>query len=268
MHYILILLALTSNFSYAGIKKLHIEGLNFDYKAPEGTGTVKKINLGFSLAPAEYGVKVVKTSDSFELTSDFIDVSWQNPWPFLYELEMGQVKNTTIKVGNNNHSLTSDEFVLRPDDRGDYKAQKVTASCLGTGTGELDKMLLEDCRTKMDASIKRVDVPVDFILYKVLPELPAPSSEIDLPADDFKFTSRNGNFNLAFYVKYYFYAGLRTHGHFHYENDYKTIVIRVDQIRFGYLSVTNLVMKRLKEIVKSPNIKIEPPFIRINLGNQ
>jgi hypothetical protein len=68
---------------------------------------------------------------------------------------------------------------------------------------------------------------------------------------------------MYFLATYVVKAGLRTWGNFHYEDDRKSIVIRVDLIKFGIIPVTSLVMKELKDRIKDPDVEINPPFIKI-----
>lgn len=257
---------LFSAFTFADLNKISIDDLNFHYSEPFGEGTLQKINLGFSLVPGPYQVQVTKTPTSLDLTSDFIDINWNNPWSFVHDLEELSVKNTSLALGGKKHFIKSENLLVRPDKRGDYKAKDLSLNCEGSATGEFLDRLLDDCHASMNLVVERVDVPTDFILYKLLEGLPLPPAEMDFPADDLKLNVKEGDFSLVFYIKYYVYAGLRAWGNFHYENDHKTIVIKINRIKFGYFTVTNLVMRRLKEIVTSPRVKVEPPYIRIDLS--
>ncbi|WP_408096375.1 hypothetical protein ACJVC5_15155 [Peredibacter sp. HCB2-198] len=266
MPFLLVLLSLAS-FAFAGFDKATIKNLDFEYTAPYGKGTVEKVSLGFSLAPEVYPIEVNRTESSFELITPFLDVSWKNPWKFFHDLEMLSTNKLNLNVGGKKHTLTIPYISMRPKERGEYKAENVEASCEGSFAGKLDIRLFEDCREKMAVRAKKVDLPTDFILYRILYDAPSIPREIDVPAYDLEFTSSKGNYSLLFTFKYIFLARLRAYGHFQYENNYKTIAIRVDQVKFGYLPVTSFVMRRLKEINKNPNVTINPPWIRINVRN-
>lgn len=266
MPFLLVLLSLVS-FAYAGFDKVSIKNLDFDYTAPHGKGTVEKVSLGFSLAPEVYPVEVNRTVDSFELMTPFLDVSWKNPWKFFHDLEAFSTDKLNLSVGGQKHTLTTPLLSMRPQDRGEYKAENVEASCQGNFVGKLDIRLFEDCREKMSVRAKRLEVPTDFILYRILHDAPSVPREIDVPAYDLEFNSNKGDYSLLFTFKYIFLARLRAYGHFQYENNYKTIAIRVDQVKFGYLPVTSFVLRRLKEINNNPNVTVNPPWIRINVRN-
>lgn len=251
--------------AFSGLEKMTVKNLDLDYIAPSGKGMVERVGIGMSLVTTPYDLEILRTEDSFELTSPYVDFTWKHPLKFIYDLEAFTLRKTTAGLGTKNHFLESETFIFTSRDKNVYKAQEIKAKCLGSATGPFEKRLFEDCRKSMDVTIKRFDVPKSFILTRLVEGLPVPVvNEIDIPADNVNLSVKNGNFSLQVYLKLWFYAGLRTWGQMHYENERQTIVLKVDQIKFGYLPVTNLVMNKLKEIVKSPDVKVEPPFIRIN----
>lgn len=268
MRVTLILIAFLSSLAHAGFEKISVKKLNLTYQDSYGEGTLEKVGLGYSLKNVQvpYRISIERTDEAFEVTSEFLDFSWIKPYKIFHNAEKFHATNTDFSIGDKIHFLESDSLSIMPKDRGLYEAHKVSVKCEGQGTGILKTRVLEDCRHKLDASVKRIEVPADFILYRILYSLPELQSELEFPGDNLIFTSRNGQFNLQLYIKYYVYAGLRANGRFHYENDYQTIAINVNQIKFGILNVTNFVMRRLQAVNKSPDIKIDPPWIRINIG--
>lgn len=267
MPLLLILLTFSVLSFSADFKRISIDNLDLEYSAPHGKGTVDKVGIGFSLLKGAYPAEVTKTDNAFVVTSPFVDLTWENPWKFVYDLEHLSTQKTSLKLGQKEHFVKSDFLSVTPDKRGVYKLSNIEAQCKGASEDkEFQIRLMEDCREEMKVTVKKLDIPTDFILYKVMTDFPQIHEEIDLPADDLVLTSKSGNFALSFYMKYVFYAGLRAWGNFHYEDNYNTIVIRVDQIRFGYLNVTNMMMKKLKDMVTSPNVKVEPPYIRVDIS--
>lgn len=269
-----LLLALTffSINAFARLEKITIQNLDLEYALPYGSGTVERVGIGISLAPEAYAIEVHRLSDSFNITSPYLDFSWINPVRFFHDLEEISAKKTSASLGSLKlHFLESDKLMFRPKGRGQYIAQNIRGTCEGEAVGKFERRLMEDCRTKMDLTIKKIDIPGDFILYKLAEGLPFINDEgleADIPGDNIIFSSRDGNFALQVYIKYWVRAGLRAWGHVQYENNNQTIAVRVDKIKYGIFPVTNLVMKKLKELVKSPNVSVEPPWIRINLeGN-
>lgn len=261
------LLLLLSLSAFAGPKLLALKNVNFDYVLPMGNGEAEKIMVATDLLPATFPFEVLRTDAAFEVTTPFIDYHWLKPFPFVHDIESLTTKNLNLKVGGTLHELSLEHFSVRPRKRNDYRASGLVGTCEGGSEQDLLVKLLEDCRTKMDLKIKKVDVPEDFILYKLIQDLEKREDMSEIPGDNLNFSSRDGKYALQVYLKYWIHAGLRSWGTFSYEDDFKTLVIKVDQIKFGYLSVTTLVMNRLREMNQNPNVVVQPPFIKINLGS-
>lgn len=253
----------------ADFEKITVQNLDFEYASPYGSGTVDKVGIGLGMAPDNYVIEINRTEDAFELTSPHVDFTWRNPLKFIFDIEALVAQKTNAGLGTKTHYVDSEYFMVKPSGRGEYKAFQMKGVCEGQARGSFEMRLLEDCRQKLELTIKKIDVPTDFILYRlmeVLPPVPRGGDD-DFPGDYVVAKINNGDLYLQVYIKYVFYAGLRTWGHVQFEDDMKTLAIRVDQIKFGYLPVTSLVMKKLKEIIKNPDVKVDPPWIRINIGN-
>lgn len=266
---LLIICLLASVSTFAGFEKLTVQNLDLEYNAPYGKGTVEKVGIGLGLNPEAFPIEFIRTESTIDLISPYVDFSWYNPLKFVYDIEHATTKKLSSVLGaKDRHYVKSELLIVRPKEAsGDYRAEGVEGECPAEFKGSFDQRLLEDCRKSLNLTIKKIDVPVDFFLLKVLedlPQLPGQSAP-DMPGDNIIAKIENGDLYLQIYVKFWFYAGLRTWGHVQYENDYQTIALRVDQIKFGYLTVTNLVMKKLKEVIKSPDVRIDPPWIRIDV---
>jgi hypothetical protein len=269
MRLLLLFLLLFSATSFAGFNKITMQNLDLEYAAPYGKGTVDKVGIGMSLRPETFDLEIKRTENAFELTSPYVDFTWNDPIKFIYDIEYVTTKKTSAALGANNHFIESDYVLIQPKGRGEYKAHNVKGSCSGGAVGSFEDRLVNDCLKKMDLTISKVDVPTDFILYKLRDVLPTDlPPEIDIPGDNVVMRVNDGYYSLQVYIKYWFYAGLRSWGHVQMEDDRRTVAIRVDLIKFGYLPVTNLVMRKLQEVIKNPDVKIDPPWIRINIGKK
>lgn len=260
-----LLMLLVPLFAFAGLDRISVQNLDMEYAAPYGKGTVEKIGIGLGLAPEAYPIEFIRQEHSIDLITPYVEFSWMNPLKFIYDLQAVSTKGLSGSLGTDNHSAVAESLMFIPRSGGEYKLDKLDAKCPGGFKGPFDIRLLEDCRKSLNLTIKRVDVPVDFFLYEVLEDLPKLPGTLDIPGDNIIAKISEGDLYLQIYIKYWFYAGLRTWGHVQYENNYQTVAIRVDQIKFGYLTVTNMVMKKLKEVIKSPDVKIDPPWIRIDV---
>jgi hypothetical protein len=267
MKAILLFSLLFSSATFAAIDKFHVQNLDLNYQLPKGPGTFDKVGAGSSKKFLNQNFQIERVSEAFEVTSDIFDFTWKNPLHFIYDLKNVEIKKTSASIGSKIHSLESESLVVVPSGRGEYKTEVLNGTCEGRATGELKNRVMDDCLTKMDLKIKKLDLPNDFILYRILETFPAlPTAEIDIPGDNLELTTKNGDYVLQIYIKYWMYAGLRSWGHVQYENNHNTIAIRVDQVKFGYLNVTSLALKKLKEFNTNPNIEVDPPWIKINIG--
>lgn len=262
MRALFVSLLIFSSTAFAGLHHLNVQKLNLDYIAPQGSGTVEKLDIGLSKA-ADEAVTVERVGETFVARTSFLDFTWMEPWKFLLDVEALKVEGLSFTAGIQTHKLSLDHGSARF--QGEYKIEKGTARCEGTSElPDLENRLLEDCRESMTVEMDRLDIPMDFFLVDVLSRLP-PMPEDNAPLKNFTLSVKQGEFSLYFLAKYVLKAGLRAWGEFHYEEDLKSLVIRVDLIKFGYIPVTGPVMKELKNRIKDPRIKVEPPFIRIRM---
>jgi hypothetical protein len=265
MNKFLLLLTFFSVSALADFKKIKVDNLDLDYVSPSGKGMVERVGIGLSLTSEPYPIEINRTQDTFELTSPYVDFTWNQPLKMIYDLDAVTTKQTSAGLGTTTHYVTSEFMMIRTKNKNEYKAEKIQGKCEGGAQGTFDVRLLEDCRKKMDFTIHRLEVPGSFILNHLIESLPRPSeSELDIPADNLVLSVKEGDFSMVAYIKFWFYAGLRASGHVQFENEHKIVAIRIDQVKFGYLAVTNLVLKKLKEMIKDPDVKVDPPWIRIS----
>lgn len=265
----LILLSLTIPTFASSIKKVHVQNLNLDYFSPKGIGSVEKLSVGLSKKSlGTYALEIEKVETALVLRTEFLDLTWSSPGDFLLSLENIVLKNLNLNFDTKTHMLKASEFSFKTSAKKDYLLQDIDLLCDGSSRIEnLGNRILDDCREKMLLKISKVEVPIDFVLNDILEKVNSGIVD-ELPVSDFYLSSEAGEFYLYFYARYYVSAGLRTYGTFEYSPDYKTITIKVNKIKFGILSVTNLVMNELKKRVKNPNIKIDPPYIRVSISSE
>lgn len=268
LFFILTLILMAHTPAYADIKKVVIKDLNLDYVVPYGKGNIEKIDIATSLVQVPMDIELHRLSDAFVVNSPYVNFTWHNPIKTIYSLEELSAKNLSISVGGEGHDITGEVLKIKPTkDSEEFKAEMIKLKCLGTSTARIEQRILQDCRMSMDLTIKKLELPGKLALENYFPEISDVEVQDDLiPTNNLSLKIVEGNFNFETYVKYWFYAGVRGNGYIQFENDNKVIAIRVDQVKFGYLPVTALVMKKLKELIRSPKVEINPPWIRIQVG--
>ena len=261
MRLLFIILFLFSSQAFAGLRQLGVKNLSLDYTSPSGTGTVEKLEIGLSKT-FNHPLEVTRLEDTFLVKTPMLDFHWLAPWKFLFEAQKLTLSQANISAGKGKHDFSVANAKLTMN--GEFTLRNGVAHCEGSSEqSDLENQLLEDCRANMTAEADRLDVPLDSILVDVLARLPMPEEEE--PLKNLTFRMQNGNFYMYFYPGNLFKAGLRTWGAVHYENELKTMVVRVDLIKFGILPVTAIVLRELRQRVNDPRIELKPPFIRIRI---
>ena len=254
------LLFLTS-YAHAGLRHLGVKNLSLEYTAPKGIGSLDKLDIGLSKSGA-HPVEVERIAETFVVKTPMLDFTWMEPWKFLLDAEMVSLTGVNLDARKGMLDVTVPAAKLLMN--GEFAVRNATVHCEGSSDlPNLEDSLLENCRESLRAEADRFDVPLDLMLIDVLSRLPQPEEE--QPLKNFTLTVKEGEFYMYFLAQVVVKAGLRAWGAMHYEDDMKILVMRVDLIKFGYIPVTNLVMKKLKETIKDPRIRVEPPFIRFQM---
>lgn len=272
MSVLLILLSTLVSFSaQADLEKIFVKNLNLDYAIPYGKGELEKLGFGVSLKKSHtYPVEVFRRDDAFEVLSHFIDFEWKNPLPFAHNIKSLKVEKLDLKLDQKQHYLRGNEIsFLTPQDVL-FFFHRYDLECNGTSV-QKDPLLrlMEDCRQKLRASIDYTDIPTD-VYTRLSDELPAYEADptMEIPASDLFLSVDEGDVYASMRVKYVIRAYLRFWGHTQYQDGGKTLALRVDQIKFGIVPVTKLVMEFLQRQISHPDIQIDPPWIRIKLGQK
>lgn len=265
-----LLLFIFINTAFAGLDKLQIKNLDFDYQIPYGKGEVEKISIGINLKNQIYPVEVFRRDESFDLLSPFIDFQWEKPIPFFHNLKNASTRKLNLKVDNKEHYLKGESLKFAGEKTGDFILGKFDLACFGSSAAlkPIDRVK-DDCLEKMEATVNHMELPFKF-LTEISSQLPdvVTETEGNIPANDFALSVLKGDFYSYFRIKYIVKAYLKIWGHGQYENNKETFAIRVDSIKFGLLPVTTLVMLVLQNQIQHPRISINPPWIRIHLGNE
>jgi hypothetical protein len=263
---LILILSLLVSFAFADLSKLTIKNLDLDYQMPSGSGTIEKLQIGLSTkTEIPYAIHVERTENAFHITSSVLDFTWENPVKFIHDLQILSVKALSLEIDKKNHFLTADEIVSDLGS-GSIVFKKSHLTCNGESIqATIVNRLMEDCHQKLRVKVKSLDLPFGLTFLEDTFGGLDPMIEEDMPANDLIFNVDQGRYYFSTRIKYYIKAGLYSWGDIKYEDDMKTIVIRVDKIKYGYLPVTNIVMRQLQERVRHPKININPPYIRIEM---
>lgn len=255
----------------ASLQKIQIKEMNLNYAAPYGSGDLHKLSIGISTNKSmSYPVEVFRQDKTFLLTSPFVDFEWLDPLSFVFNLKTVNVQKFHMGLDYKEHTVSAESLKFSTKPEQVYSFKDFNLSCFGDSTAEdpLER-LRHDCLLKLSVKASRLDFPFE-IQRSHTEELPPFEAEagLDLPADDFSLSVDAGKFHSYVRIKYLVRSYFRIWGHAQIENEGKVLAIRIDSIKYGILPVTTLVMNQLRRQIQNPDIKIDPPWIRVTLGSK
>lgn len=254
------------------LKKVKIVNFNIDYEFPLGTGTLEKLSVGAGskslLNVFPFRLELNEESKSFFFYSDLIDFTWENPPVLLSDVNKIQTKNLNASSESRLHSLDLEKLVYGPNKKDNYEFEKISFKCEGANDySQLKVRVFENCRESLSGVVVKMD---DFFLryiLSILEKLPLPpGSASEKMVNDLEISIINGRLKLDYAVRYVISTALHVIGTVQYENDYKTIAVKIDSIKYGFLPVTGLVMNQLRTRIKHPRVKVSPPYIRVEIN--
>ncbi len=267
MRLCLIFFVFLSTAASAALEKITVTKLDLDYTAPVGSGSFERLGVGMGFDNGPHSFHVTRREEAIEVVTPFADLTWTKPLKLVYDLKTLSVRGMSAAVGTKAHSVEGQDLALTTGQGNEYRVQELRGSCEGAARGPLHQRLFEDCRNKLSISARRIDVPEDFILSRIISRLPLPATQnTAIPARNLTLSVSEGRFALELFVKLVFTAALRVKGELSYEDDYRTLVLRVDEVRVGELQVTGLFLRTLQELTRGADVKVTPPFVRIGLG--
>lgn len=256
--------------AFANLDSIHIKNLDLNYVYPEGQGEFEKLSIGVELSKQTYPVQIYRREKTFDIISPFVDFQWLNPITFVHNAQKVSTTKLNLNINRGEQYARGESLSFVGEKTGEILLNKYDFTCVGTSVAKDPVVRLqEDCLNKMDATVSHMELPFEFLttLASQLPDVPT-ESEAEMPAHDFSLTLNQGDFYSYVRIKYVVRAYLKIWGHTQMENNGSTLAIRVDQIKYGILPVTTLVMNELRRQVRSPNVTIDPPWIRIKLGTK
>lgn len=267
MRYFLVLF-LCSLDALASLDYLSIKNLNFQYTQPDGFGTVEKIALGFPFTDQinDEALSLRLVDQSFVVSSSMVDLNWRSPPAIMLNSQGLKVNQTSFNLGSGLDVFSSDSGEWTPKVGKVVSWKDINLDCQGESRDEdILLRLLSNCHNKMEVKIKKLDLPFDVFFSSLKEFLPAEELN-DIPASNFELKSYNGNFGLVFYTRIIVNAGLRMRGHFTYENNFRILKVRIDKVRYGYFTITDLFFRELKKATQGiEGVKVEPPYVTIDL---
>ncbi|MGE3611382.1 MAG: hypothetical protein AB7I27_17440 [Bacteriovoracaceae bacterium] len=266
---LLIMLILSSQLFATSINRFSAKNFNLNYLSPIGHGDVEHLSVsgGFGVKKNDpYPIEMEKVNNTYVLRTPVMDIEW-SVGQILLDMEKIVSQKISLDIGGNDNFVEGEKFSFKPKDHGDYTFESFKVNCNGQSVQKnITNRMIENCVYAMSAQVNKLDIPADSFIIDIITGLPEKiEEEKNLPAYDLNFKVQEGKFNLYLLARYYLRAGVRVWGNIEFKDDFQRAIIRVDQIKVGYVSMTQFIMNQMRSRIKNPKIKIEPPYIYVEL---
>ncbi len=238
-------------------------GFNFTYSEPHGSGSALHFSRNFE--KLEDGVEV---EVSKELTNLNVKIRGSEEHDFV-------IRNAPSLV-QDAKSMVIDEMNLQFKDHfsfdlysGEFVSEKDTVSleglewfCQRGNASEVMDELLLGCVQDMTLSVERfVSEKTSRFLESALAKSKLGS---DLKITQLKLKSRGGSYDLVAGVKAQISGTAKSKGDLSYDPGTGILTIKINEVKFGILSVKGMVFDELKKS-ESADMKISEPYVYLKL---
>ncbi len=263
---IFLLFILSSGLSFAQVSKVDIKNFNFNYEAPLGEGVADNFSYQKEMNNQQK-VNVEKFSDFFKIKLEGVEnqeMEFKNAPAFIQEAEKINLNTFNFDLGEKiSLGLVQGSFISSQDE---FNLKNVNLFCERSAASELilDQALM-GCIQKMTFKVSGFSsMPqkgIDYAMMEALNSaLDTNGTALSLKNVDLKINA--GKFQLGADIKAQISGTALANGTVKYEPTEKKIIVKVSEVKFGFLDLTSKVFEELKK-QESDTIKINKPYITI-----
>jgi len=263
---IFLLFTLASSLSFAQVSQVDIKNFNFNYEAPLGEGFADSFSYQKKVNNLQK-VYVEKFSDVFKIKLEGVEnqeMEFKNAPSFIQEAENINLNTFNFTLGEKiSLGLVQGRFISSQDD---FNLKNVNLFCdRSTGSELLLEQALIGCIQKMTFKISSFSSTpqkgIDYAIFEALNSaLETNATALSLKNVDLKINS--GKFQLGADIKAQISGTASANGTVKYETTEKKIIVKVSEVKFGFLDLTSKVFEELKK-QESDSLKINRPYITI-----
>lgn len=243
--------------------EVSLKGFNFSYAEPYGSGNALHFSRNFEKHSEGVEVEVTK-----EVTNLNVKVRGSEEHDFV-------IRNAPSLV-QDAKSMTIDEMNLNFTDHfafdlysGEFVSEKDTVSLegldwycqRGVASEVMDELLL-GCVQDMNLNVER------FLSEKTSRFLEAALAKTkvgsDLKITQLKLKSRGGSYDLVAGVKAQISGTAKSKGNLSYDPSSGILTIKINEVKFGILSVKGMVFDELRKN-ESEDMKVNEPYVYLKL---
>lgn len=243
--------------------EVDLQGFNFSYSEPHGSGSASHFYRNFE--KLDNGVEIEVTK---ELTNLNVKVSGSEEHDFV-------IRNAPAII-QDAKNMAIDEMNLKFTDHfsfnlysGEFVSEKDTVSLeglewfcqRGVATDVMDELLLGCVQDMTLTTDKFTSEKVSRFLETALSKSKLGS---DLKVSQLKLKSRAGSYDLSASVKAQISGTAKSKGHFSYDPNTGIFTIKINEVKFGILSVKGMVFDELKK-KQDENLVVKEPYVYLKL---
>jgi hypothetical protein len=254
-----------SELAQADLKFIEGKNLNFYYIFPQGYGEIENLKISLSKkAPGPVAFEINALRPGFSIDLPFFQLEWNGEVALLEQVKELKVKSSKIVLNKAKHEALLEEVELSHELLQKMSMRKLVAFCEGLSVAQdLGVRLVEDCFQNSKMTIKEFYLPLGrVIIGDIIQGLPDQSDEdIQAVPYDVEWESKQGNFFLGAKVKLLVKSRVKIKGHWSVDREKKVLAVRLDEVKYGILPITDTVFKELKERLKGPKFEVKKPYI-------
>lgn len=260
-----LLILMCSFLAQAELKSIEAKNLNFYYIFPQGYGEIERLKIGLKKqAAAPVAFEILALLPGFSIELPFFQLEWNGEVALLEQVKDLKVKSSHIVLNKSKHEAILDEVELTHQLLQKMSMRSLEASCEGISVAQdLGVRLVEDCLQNSKMTIKEFYLPLGrVIIGDMIEGMPDRSDEdIQLIPHDVEWISNQGNFSLAAKVKLLVKSRVKIKGNWNVDQEKKVLTVRLDEVKFGIMPMTDLAFKELSERLKDPKFEVKKPYI-------
>lgn len=229
---------------WASEPMVQIKNFNATYDEPSGLGSVDylKIKELYNFEnKTEFGLE--KQASKIILSLPQEDIEIEGIPEFIHTLKYLDVVKLKSLIKENSIDISFDKFSGNTTDMS-VGIDQLSLSCFNDTIGE--SLVLDNC---INGTSK---FEIEYLLYK---------TEKETKIQNLSFNIKDNSFNINLKTKG---QNIKGNGSITFNKREMQIVIKIDKVKAGFISVKGMVFKELKKI-ESDKVIVDKPWVTINL---
>lgn len=262
------------NFLYLGLTlfslnafgerlEVDLQGFNFTYSEPHGTGSATRFYRNFDKLNGGVEVAVTKEVSTLNVKvrgSEVHDFTISNAPAIVQDARSMVIDEMNLKFTDHfAFDLYSGEFV---SDKDTVSLEGLSWFCQRGAAAEVMDELLLGCVEDMTLTAEKFLSEKTSRFFEVA--LAKTRLGSDLKVSKLKLKSRGGAYELSADVKAQLSGTARSKGTFSYDPASGVLTIKINEVKFGILSVKGMVFDELKKN-EGDGMKVKEPFVYLKL---